>query len=174
MAITLPDLPRGTTVDFSLVAAGGKLTSSLGGPTQALLRFGDRMQATFRLPKLDAPCARAWLAVKMQSEATGEVVRCAVPQLGAPPASPDGAGAAGSTAATVDGEVGQLFSFAAGGHGYLHMKTTGGVAPRLRAALAGSVSMDPPIIEGFLDQSPGWTMERLRFLGLEFSITEAR
>lgn len=174
MAISLPALPRGATVRFALVTTGGKLASSLGGPTQALLRFGDRMRVDYQLPLLDPACARAWLAARMQSDATGEPVRGAVPQLGVAPASPTGSGSAGSTEATVSGEVGQLFSFVASSRSYLHMKTAGGVAPRLRAALSGAVEMAAPVVEGFLDDPTEWSMERLRFVGLEFSITEAR
>lgn len=174
MAIDLPALPRGAQVEIGLVPAGGKLRSTLGGSTQALLRFGDRMRATYRLPLLDADCARAWLAAKMASEASGEVLRCFVPQIGEGPSGASGAGSSGSVSATVDGENGQIFSFEAGGKSYLHMKTgSGTVAPRLRAALSGGVEMEAPVIEGFLDDGVSWSMERLRFVGLSFAITEA-
>lgn len=183
MSITLPALPRGVRVDPALVEAGGTLRSALGGPDQALLRFGDKIRVAYAFPTVDAACARTWLAAQMKAKATGDTVRISVPQMGAGPTGVTGVGAAGSTSVTGTGAggvaPGQWFSFVAGGVSYLHMVTsnTDGaltVAPRLRAALSGAMEFAAPVIEGFLDAAPAWSVERLRFVGLSFSVTEAR
>lgn len=183
MSVSLPALPRGTRFDPELVEAGGVLRSALGGPDQALLRFGDKLRIAYVLPTQSAACAKTWVAAQMGAKAAGDTLRAFVPQVGVGPTGVTGAGSAGSISVTATGAggvaVGQWFSFVTGGVSYLHLVTAndGGdltVAPRLRAGLSGSMEFAAPVIEGFLDAAPTWSVERLRFVGLSFSITEAR
>lgn len=188
MTIALPDLPRGTNVAPGFVAAGGALSSALGGPTQELLRFGDRMRLSVETPKLAPDCAAAWIAALMAARTEGGGVRCKVPQLGAVPGVL-ASGAAGSVEVGFDAspggvgglKPGQWFSFSGGGASYLHMLTrqvSAGVfhvAPRLRATVSGPVEMVEPVIEGLIEGDLAWAIERLRIYGrISLAIVERK
>ncbi|MFN3585193.1 hypothetical protein [Phenylobacterium sp.] len=184
--VLLPELPRQARVRQRVLRFGTDLNPVLGGPTQRLSRLGARFAIEVTLPPLDLPCARAWLAARAKAEAEGLNVRLVMPQLG------DGAALTGRTVVsgagatmTVDNatgiEPGMLFSFvdAVPNHAYLHQVTAVSgsdlsVAPLLRVNPAGfPLRFDAPRVQGFLDEL-AWDLERLRFVGQTFTLTESR
>lgn len=184
MSVDLPQLPRLAKYAPRLIRAGGDLKSTMGGPTQRISRLGSRYMVGVELPTMDLDCGQAWVAAQLKAEAEGETVRLALPQRRALPTGVTATAAAGATvigAARTGGVpivAGMLFSFVAGGASYLHMVTgaEGGavsIAPRLRVLLSASLEFENPVIEGFLDDT-SWNVERLRFIGQSFAITEAR
>lgn len=184
MAITLPALPKAASVGPRLIEAGGVIESPLGGSALVLSRIGDKLAIDVQLPRFekDQASATLWLSQRMRAKAEGQMVRLVVPQMG------DGAGVAACTASSGSGAqlvksggagvaVGMFFSFVKSGRAYLHQVTsidgsTLGVAPPLRADPTGlTLDFATPTIEGYLD-GLAWTLERLRFVGQAFSITE--
>lgn len=183
MALALPTTPGYAKASPRLVAAGGTLRSSLGGPDQELLRFGDRLAVEFDLPPMKAAVAAAWLAAQLRAKVEGASVRMQLAQIGDGPTGKTGTAASGATALTVNDAagivVGQRFSAIVGGVSYLHFVTglagtTVSVAPRLRVALsATALEFVAPVIEGTL-AAPAWSEGLAEVVGLSFSVTEAR
>lgn len=196
MALDLPALPKGASIVPGLTDNSARLTPPLGGPTQTIARMGNRFYLKVTLPTLDADCADAWLAVQMRHKTELQTLRLAWPQKavsGLPAgAQVDGAGQAGAVLAVKGLAAGQEvaarrpFNFISGGRSYLHMTTTQTVAdgagkafvtlaPMLRVSPANSLALNfiTPVIEGELDLGPvEWTVERLRFVGVSFTLTE--
>lgn len=182
--LLLPQLPKATRLNVRVIEFGNDLTSILGGPSQRLMRMGSRHAVDVALPPLDLACARTWLAARNKAQAEGMTLRLIMPQLG------DGTALAGRTAVSGGGTSltvnsaagitpGLYFSFIVGDHAYFHQVTdvvgaTLSVAPLLRADPAGQqLKFDEPRLQGFAD-AVAWDLERLRFVGQTFTITEDR
>lgn len=186
MAILLPTTPPPRTFTPHYVEFGTSLRSPLGGPTQNVLRLGDRMSVDFEMPIMRETTARAWVAALMDAKASGEMVRMGIPQADASPLAMLFDGVANSLTGQVsgDGHFGLfpgMFLSVVGGNGtsYLHMVTrkTGvsvRLSPRLRTNLSGAAQMKPAIIEGWLDTKAEWTVDVARTVGLTFTVAEGR
>ena len=198
MAIDLPALPRTASVVPGLTDNAGRLKPPLGGPSQTILRGGNRYYAKVSIPALrnDVGAARDWLAAMIRHKTEGGPLRLRWPQPGATDmpgaAQVDGAGQAGALLAVKNLGVAKtvpalsFFSFINGGQSYLHSTTSAGVSdltgkttltigPSLRLSPANSLALNfaVPIIEGELDLGPvEWTLDRLRWIGVGFTITE--
>lgn len=198
MAFDLPLLPKTASVVPGLTDNSARLKPPLGGPSQTILRGGNRYYAKVSIPALrnDTTCARAWLAAMLRHKTEGGLLRLRWPQPDAAtmPAAAlvDGAGQAGALLAVKGLGAGKqvpalaFFSFIAAGRSYLHCTTgaagadfTGraalSIAPSLRISPADGLALNfpAPIIEGELDTGPvEWTLERLLYVGISFTITE--
>jgi len=198
MAIDLPLLPRTASVVPGLIDNSGRLKPPLGGPSQTILRGGNRFYAKVSIPALkhDTTCARAWIAAMLRHKTEGELMRLRWPQADAAAlpaaAKVDGAGQAGALLVAdglgAGGAIPALsfFSFLSAGKSYLHSTTSaviasggGGaaltIAPSLRVSPADNLALNftAPIIEGEMDIGPvEWTLEHLRWVGVSFTITE--
>lgn len=198
MAIDLPLLPRTASVIPGLIDNSGRLRPPLGGPSQTILRGGNRFYAKVSIPalKYDTTCARAWIAAMLRQKTEGGLLRLRWPRTDAATmpaaAKVDGAGQAGALlvadglGAGVAVPALSFFSFVSGGKSYLHSTTSDALADgagRAALTIAPSVRISPadnlalnfidPVIEGELDLGPvEWTLERLRWVGVSFTITE--
>jgi hypothetical protein len=196
MAFVFPTLPRAASAVLGLSDNAGRLKPPTGGPSQTILRPGDRRYARVTLPTLDADCADAWIAVMIRHKTEGGSVRLTLPLKpadGLPAgAQIDGAGQAGALLAIKGLGVGQIlkpnrnFSIIVSGRSYLHSTTSqttadgtgkaiATIGPMLRVSPGNGLALNftAPIIEGELDLGPvEWTVERLRFVGVSFTITE--
>lgn len=198
MAFDLPALPKTANVAPGYIDNAGRLIPKLGGKSQIILRGGNKFYARVTIPALrnDSACARAWLAAMLRHKTEGGPLRLAWPQADATAmpvgAQVDGAGQAGALLVAkglgAGGVVPALayFSFISGGQSFLHTTTSDAVADgsgRAALTIAPSVRLSPadnlalnftaPIIEGDLDPGPlEWTLERLLFVGVSFTITE--
>jgi hypothetical protein len=182
--ISLPILPRGSTVKPRLVRWGGDLTSALGGPTQRITRPGTRYAVDVELPTLDADCAARWLAATLEADAEGDTLGLVVPQTVPYQGNPNnvkGTGTAGTATLTVSGgapPVGCWFSFSVGGRNYLHMvvNTQGSnvtVSPALRVSISSlKLEVVKPILEGYPADPPTWEIEFFRFTAQSFTLQE--
>lgn len=194
--IDLPALPRGTRVEPRLIDPGAMLKPPLGGATQFVGRLGGRFALDVVLPKLSQDCARAWIARRIRSRNLGDTLRLTWPQpplaqaVGAPVVS--GAGQTGSALICSGVTPGltileaTFFSFSAGGRNYLHTTTSNATAngsgvialpvgPMLRASPANGAAVEfaAPKIEGFVEgEEISWTLDRLRFFGVAFTLEE--
>lgn len=195
MAVALPLTPRLADVTPRLVQAGGTVSSILNGPTQKLLRLGDRWALDVAIQSLRHADAAALLGARLVSETEGDTLTMLWPQpqftlpAGLPKAN--GAGQAGAVLA-MKGLTPRLFipafaffSFIAGGRHYLHCTTRAGavaadgtysptIAPMLRRAPADSepIEFAEPVIEGFVSSGVQWTLQLLRHYGSSFTLTE--
>jgi len=183
MAITLPALSRFDQIEFSEVEFGGYLKSTLGGPTQRVKRPGGRLSVSVDLRPMNETCARQWLGARMRSKAEGETLRLILRQNGPGISGISGSGAVNASVISASGsgiKVGQIFSFIAGGHAYLHMVTNvaGGsvnIAPSLRANMSGHpLDFMTPTIEGFIESPTAWSLTQLKHFGQSFVLIEDR
>jgi hypothetical protein len=198
MAIDLPALPKTATVVPGLTDNSARLKPPLGGPSQTILRGGNRYYARVTIPALrnDTTCARGWLAAMLRHKTEGGLLRLAWPQAGASTlpaaAKVDGAGQAGALLVVKGLAPGSqipalaFFSAVSGGRSYLHSTTSPAAADftgRAALTIAPSARFSPPdnlalnfpapIIEGELDTGPvEWTLERLLYVGISFTLTE--
>ncbi len=198
MAIDLPLLPRTASVVPGLTDNSARLKPPLGGPSQTILRGGNRYYAKVSIPalKYDTTCARAWIAAMLRHKTEGGLLRLRWPQADAASlpvaALVNGAGQTGALLAAdglgagVAAPALSFFSFISSGKSYLHSTTSavvadgGGaafltIAPSLRVSPADNLALNftTPVIEGEMDLGPvEWTLERLRWVGVSFTITE--
>jgi hypothetical protein len=182
--IQLPTVPRGTTLKPKLIRYGGDLTSSLGGPTQRIVRLGSRYAVEVGLPSLDAVCGAEWVSCALQAEALGDTLGLAMPQTVPYVGNPNnvkGTGTAGTPNVSITGgapPVGCWISFVANGRHYLHLMTsvqgsTCTVSPILRASISAlKLEVVAPVLEGFPDDLTQWDVEWFRFIGHSFTLTE--
>lgn len=195
MAVALPLTPRLADVTPRLVQTGGAVASILNGPTQKLMRLGDRWELTIAIQALRQTDAGALLGARLISETEGVTLTMLwpQPQFTLPTGLPkvNGAGQAGAVLA-MKGLTPRLyipaltfFSFIAGGRHYLHCTTRAGavaadgtysptIAPQLRRAPADSepIEFANPVIEGFISSGVQWTLQLLRHFGSSFTLTE--
>jgi len=196
VAFLLPALPKETKVTFRLPDRSSNLSPITGaGSPQRILRPG-RFGISVEVPALEARDANVWLAAQLRHITEGGPVRLLLPVVavdGLPAgAQVDGAGQAGSLLAIKGLAAGQVvapftpFSFVSGGVTYLHRtsaettangagKIISPIGPMLRVSPANSLALNftAPNIEGNLDDGGlEWTLERLRWIGFSFSITE--
>lgn len=183
MTVILPALPRLTRVSPTYRDFSARLSPPSGGQEQRIGRLGDRWSVHYTLPPMSEVQALAFVAAQARATTEGSTVRGVLPRRDAAPVGVTAVGVTNSTVITpssVDGvTVGMFFSFEAGGHVYLHQVTgiAGGnlnVAPRLRATLNGALNFAAPVVEGFLDGSPSFDIERLALSGVSFTISEDR
>lgn len=198
MAIILPTLPRLADVDPRLIDNSGRLIPSLGGPSQTISRLGNRYAVDISNLTVDAVTARLWLAAQLRAKTEGQTVRLVWPQADAdadamPSAAVvDGAGQTGSALAIRGLGAGAVlppfsfFSFIVSGRAYLHATSAEATAdgtgravvpigPMLRTSPADGAALNfaAPVIEGDLDPGPlAWSLRRLTWTGVSFSITE--
>lgn len=172
MSVILPPLPALAAFTPSLLSYVSDLNGPLGGPTQRLLRLGDRWKVDVVLAPLERGDADAWLAILMAAARDTAVLTWPQPDDGVGnPGAPvvDGAGQAGMTinlrglTPGYNLNVGQMFSLISGGRRYVHMVTALSVAngsgmasvaitPMLRAQPADgdTVEVVQPNIEGLI------------------------
>ena len=184
MAVSLPTTPSPRDIVTNYVAAGGVLESALGGPSQEIVRFGDRLSLEVQLPPMKIATARAWIAARMAARATGDTLVLTVPQPGGGPTGRTGTGTSGSTTLTASSGAsiiaGMRFSFTVGGVIYHHVVTnvagnTLTIAPRLRASpSSAALNFAAPQIEGRITDNAMWSETLAEIAGLSFTLTEAR
>ncbi|MFT4076843.1 MAG: hypothetical protein QM647_15060 [Asticcacaulis sp.] len=173
MSITLPELPDMSAFTPTLVTYSNDLSGPLGGPTQRLLRMGDRWKVAVTLAPLPRLEADAWAALLIAASRDTAVLNWPQPEGGAgSPGTPVvyGAGQSGMTL-TIGGltagymfRAGQMISFITDGRRYSHMVMTGvtvasngriglSILPLLRVSPADgdTVEVEQPSIEGLID-----------------------
>ncbi len=195
--IQLPTAPAFITGEPSLKSFGADLTSSLGGPTQRLLRLGSRFSIDVAYPPMAYSDAQTFLTALIQSEAAALAVP--FPQRGltiGAPGSPviSGGGQAGlflairGAAANYTVQAGQFFSVITGGRRSLYQCQTATVLnasgvgtlpirPMLRTTPndGDTVEMLQPYLEGFAPLGAAkWSIEMLVRVGIKFTVTEDR
>lgn len=195
--ITLPSTPGPAAVAWEPVDFGTVLRGALGGADQRVNRLGNRWRCTVTMPVMTPADARQW-AVAL-TVGLREGVSWRIRQVSSPTGSPGtvlvkGGSQAGSSL-LCDGftpgyvlRAGMWLSILTGGQRYLHQ-----CAANLRADSAGegTISLDAPlrvspadnspveigapVIEGLLDEVPGWSLDPDRLArGFTFSISETR
>lgn len=201
MAITLPAGPLPIdSVEPVYLRRGTMLVPIKGGIVQSMGHLGDRIGAAVPLPAMDEDCAAEWIAARMRSANEKTTVRWLWPtrlldMTGKGTPLVKGAGQQAPLLAT-DGwtagaviPVGTPFNVPdALARPYLHFTvaavTANGsgeaslpIAPMLRIIPADNAALNfaAPVIEGWMDAGDiSWTVERLEFYGLSFTIAEAR
>lgn len=198
MSIALPADPAPTSAEPAYLDWGGQLRPIFGGAVQKLNRLGDRFALNVVMPVMEsADDGRVWVANLVLAQRQGAIMEWPqhsldVGQPGAPVV--DGAGQSGSTLALrgfapdYAVRIGQFFSLIEGGRRYLHMAAADmladadgrmalPIAPMLRVRPANGAICEfvQPMIEGFLDgDRRSWSIDTAMFVGLSFSIGEAR
>ncbi len=193
--VPLPTTPAPADVTFTPVSFATDMTGPLGGPTQRVLRGGDRFRLELGWGPLAYDDARVFLARLMRAAASPLAVE--FPQRGLKPASPGAlvvaTGSTPNTLAVSGGtpgfplKEGQFFHLASGGRRWIHqlqqdvtLDGSGAAAlpinPLLRVAPAVGDATEwvHPILEGFVDQGWTWNLQMMVRVGLKFSITEDR
>ena len=198
MSIALPADPAPTRADPAYLDWGGQLRPIFGGAIQKLNRLGDRFALNVVMPVMEsADLGRVWVANLVLAQRQGAIMEFPqhsldVGQPGAPVV--DGADQSGSTLALRGFQpgyvvrVGQFFSLIVGGRRYLHMAAADvaadsdgrialPIAPMLRVRPGNGViaEFEQPMIEGWLDGDRfSWSLDTAMFVGLSFSIGEAK
>lgn len=173
MSVTLPSLPDMSAFTPTLVTYSNDLSGPLGGPTQRLLRMGDRWKVSVTLAPLPRAEADAWAALLMAASRDTAILNWPQPEGGVgSPGAPAvyGAGQSGMSL-TLGGltvgyafRAGQMISFITDGRRYSHMviaaATVGSngrvvlsIMPMLRVSPADgdTAEVEQPSIEGLID-----------------------
>ena len=196
--VTMPTCPVPTDATLSLVEFATDLQGPLGGPTQRILRLGDRFAAELTYGPMVYDDARPFLARLIR--ASGSPLAVAFPQRGFHPvypgalvvdaSTPNAGGALKVKGGTPDFLLleGQFFHIASGGRRWVHQiqedtalddagAATLPINPLLRVQTATGDALEfvYPVIEGFRDVgSVKWTIEMVRRVGLKFNVVEDR
>jgi hypothetical protein len=198
LSVALPADPAPANADPAYLDWGGQLRPIFGGAIQKLNRLGDRFALNVQMPVMEsADDGRIWVASLVLAQRAGAIMEFPqhsldVGQPGVPVV--DGADQSGSTLALRGFEpgyavrFGQFFSLIVGGRRYLHMAAADvaadgdgrmalPIAPMLRVRPGNGALAEfrQPMIEGWLDGDRlSWSLDTAQFVGLSFSIGEAK
>lgn len=187
MATILPQLPYGTSTEYTLNSSSVDHKPFLSGPTQRVSRLGDKWSIKIECRKMYARQAGPIIAALIAGLADQIVMT--VPQPGIDVSGRSTGTVAQAVAAgrqiTVQGggtkEVGQLFSIERNGRHHLHQITsvagnTVTFQPALKTPLSGGEAVDfkTPKLQGYVSgSSQNWTTGLAENVGLSFQIDEA-
>jgi len=196
IALPVTAIPK-DSLEWAIVGGGGLLTPLVGGVEQFAARMGDKFAVGGVLGTMEATCAKAWIAALL-AQRRGTPVRWTLPSpYGMTAGTPlvKGAAQTGSTL-DIDGvtagltiPAGTPFNIHDGsGRPYLHFTSQAVTAngsgeatltftPMMRVSPAdnSAVEFASPKLEGWMNEvGVSWSLRRLRFHTVPFSIREAR
>jgi hypothetical protein len=193
-AVALPRVPKEAQIKERFIDFGAQLTPVLGGAGQYVARLGSRFGLDVQLPKLGA-AADDWIAARLQAKTETKTLSLVWPQrpfnlaVGSPVVDGDDqAGARLNVKGFTPGLVLPrltFFSLEASDRYWLYATTAeatvagGGtvqlhIAPMLRRSPPDEAVLEfaEPVIEGFVEGSVEWDLERLRWRGTSFTLVE--